>query len=519
MKALKIQLYLICLLFISTLSVTGAVAPVGFLDATEDASGWWHQAGYGWFWELGGGWIWHVEHGYQWIHPSGAYAGGGIYVWDYELGCWMWVNSSVYPWFYAWGLNTGWLKYTLGGAPWNREFRALKSSRIRSGLSVYSYSAQQAGNEAVNLYDDDFSTSTGARWSAEGFPHNVVLDLGATYSCDQVVLYPMGDRPYQYTVAFSASPTSGFSTKVNRSSNTTAAASLSDPFSATSARYVKLEVTGLSNNSSTWASIIELQVYAQSLVPIVTASSHLDLSRYQKTNTYSLPSATAAETSAVTWNWDTDTLFVVGDEGLGIVQVSKTGAQIDKMSLSGFADTEGLAYIGNGQFVITEERLQDAYLVTYVAGSTVSRSALPALSIGSTVDNIGIEGISYDRLTGKYVAVKEKSPEVVHDIAMDFYAKTIAVKELFAASKLSLTDLSDVQTLGSVVALDDAGKQNLLIVSQESSMLLEVSPTGTILSSMDLSGISTDIEGVTIDADGTIYLTDQAPTLYMLKAQ
>jgi uncharacterized protein YjiK len=143
---------------------------------------------------------------------------------------------------------------------------------------------------------------------------------------------------------------------------------------------------------------------------------------------------------------------------------------------------------------------------------------LPALSIGSTVDNIGIEGVSYDRLTGKYVAVKEKSPEVVHDIAMDFHAKTIAVKELFAASKLSLTDLSDVQTLGSVTALDATAKKNLLIVSQESSKLLEVTPTGTILSSMDISGISTDIEGVTIDASGTIYITAQTPTLYILRA-
>jgi uncharacterized protein YjiK len=68
--------------------------------------------------------------------------------------------------------------------------------------------------------------------------------------------------------------------------------------------------------------------------------------------------------SGVTYNWDTDTLFVVGDGGTSVVQVTKTGQLIDSMTLvpgtspqgTEFYDPEGLADIGGGRFVMVEER-------------------------------------------------------------------------------------------------------------------------------------------------------------------
>jgi hypothetical protein len=94
----------------------------GFPAATQDPSGWWHQAGFGWFWVYeGSGWIWNWEHGYLWIHPEGDYSGGGIYFWDYNLVSWMWTNSEHYPWIHSWGVGD-WLKYELGGTPGNRYF-------------------------------------------------------------------------------------------------------------------------------------------------------------------------------------------------------------------------------------------------------------------------------------------------------------------------------------------------------------------------------------------------------------
>ncbi len=96
----------------------------------------------------------------------------------------------------------------------------------------------------------------------------------------------------------------------------------------------------------------------------------MDLSVYVRVGRFDLPEPTrttppansllAQEVSAVTYNWDTDTLFVVGDGGTSVVQVTKTGQLIDSMTLApggspqgtDFYDPEGLTYVGNGKFVM-----------------------------------------------------------------------------------------------------------------------------------------------------------------------
>src|SRR6218665_3858943 len=139
--------------------------------------------------------------------------------------------------------------------------------------------------------------------------------------------------------------------------------------------------------------------------PLGARAAGLDLSRYSLTQTIALPTSTASESSAITWNWDNDHLYVVGDEGEYITEVTRTGAVVSSMRLSGFDDTEALTYIGNGQFVVGEERIQDVYKLTYQAGGTASRGSLATVSLGATVGNVGLEGISYDRASGEFVTV------------------------------------------------------------------------------------------------------------------
>jgi hypothetical protein len=92
----------------------------------------------------------------------------------------------------------------------------------------------------------------------------------------------------------------------------------------------------------------------------LAANSTIDLSLYKLVGRYDLPEPTrttapahnllAQEVSAVTYDWDTDTLFVAGDGSTAIVQVSKTGQLINTMTLAqgssplgtAFYDIEGL---------------------------------------------------------------------------------------------------------------------------------------------------------------------------------
>jgi uncharacterized protein YjiK len=75
-------------------------------------------------------------------------------------------------------------------------------------------------------------------------------------------------------------------------------------------------------------------------------------------------------------------------------------------------------------------------------------------------------------------------------------------------------DLADVQVLAGVMTPGSADARNLLIYSQESSRLLEVSRTGDVLSMCTLG--ARNAEGVTIDANGVIYIVDESPFLHVL---
>jgi uncharacterized protein YjiK len=260
-----------------------------------------------------------------------------------------------------------------------------------------------------------------------------------------------------------------------------------------------------------------LRMTALAVALTASATAGINLANYSLQSTVALPPTAAAEASAVTFNWDTGNLLVLGDEGDALVEITRSGAVVSTMTLTGFADTEGLTYIGNGEFVITEERLQSAYKFTYTGGGAIDRSAMPTVNLGPSVGNIGIEGISYDRRNGRYVTVKEKTPQAVSEHTINFGAGTAVTTSVFDPSGLGLLDLSDVSTLTSVSALvGTAAADNLLIYSQESQMLLEVDRAGNILSQFSFAGISGIAEGVTIDDNGVIYIVDESPNLYIL---
>lgn len=249
------------------------------------------------------------------------------------------------------------------------------------------------------------------------------------------------------------------------------------------------------------------------------AADSLDLSRYQLAASYKLDTlgGMGLEASAVTYARDRGTLFFVGDEGMGVVEISRTGQTLGSMSFSNWPsassnhDSEGLTYLGNGVLVVAEERLQDAYKFTYQAGGSVALANAPSVSFGSKVGNVGTEGISYDPRDGSFVTVKQDNPQAVLAGNLSFAAGggVSSLQALFDAdAKLGLASLSDVQTLSPVDSLiGTSAADNLLILSLDSRKLIEINRSGQVLSTFDLSGVTTQaIEGVTIDEKGVIYL-------------
>ena len=255
----------------------------------------------------------------------------------------------------------------------------------------------------------------------------------------------------------------------------------------------------------------------------------LDLSNYSVGFTAALPDV--PEAGAIAYNWDRNSLLIIGDEA-ELNEYSLDGQVYpgvhDYVGGSSFDDPEGITYIGGGRYVIAEERntrisaVGTTPVTTYPDGTV--RYAIdprdPAYSYtvsgGPNWGNQGLEGISYDPITGGFFGVKETNPQGVFFITKDFDTPNSpgTTSELFDPSLLGLITLSDIKTFSTVAAFQGTDiEENLLILSTSSMLLLEVSRDGDVLSSFDLNGILgttgfaiNTIEGVTFDNDGNIYL-------------
>lgn len=250
----------------------------------------------------------------------------------------------------------------------------------------------------------------------------------------------------------------------------------------------------------------------------LAGAQSLDLSRYRLVNSFGAP---RVESSAITYDWDSDTLFIVEDSARFISQITKTGELVSEMSLVGFEDTEGLTYVGDGKFVIADERVQTLSLIGYSATGSVKKSEAPSYSLGPRVGNDGIEGVSYDPSSGGYIAVKQQHPAKVYEATISFGKTTTGRRvELFDPALLGLKGLSDVQVLSMPWFAGTGFERNLLVLSAQSGKLLEVDRAGKLLSSFDLSKLSATAEGVTIDKDGMIYIASEGrgPDVIMVLA-
>ncbi len=256
----------------------------------------------------------------------------------------------------------------------------------------------------------------------------------------------------------------------------------------------------------------------------------------------SLPPGTPAsnllcqEASAVTYNWDTDSLFITGDGGRSITQVSKTGVLIDTMTLAlgsspqgtDFYDPEGLTYIGGGQFVMSEERDRQLVKFTYAAGTTLSRTSpgVQTVKIGTFVDNTGTEGLSWDPQTSGFIVLKEITPMGIFQTGVDFNAgtatngspTTVNSTNLFDPALLGMTDTADVFALSNLTALNgQAQAGNMLVLSQENARVVNVDRSGNIHSTLNIqSDVGNPLtpagqqhEGITMDSVGNIYIVNE----------
>jgi uncharacterized protein YjiK len=128
-----------------------------------------------------------------------------------------------------------------------------------------------------------------------------------------------------------------------------------------------------------------------------------------------------------------------------------------------FEDTEGITYVGGGKFVLVEERLRQVDLFTYVPGGILRRADVQSVKLGTTVANVGIEGVTFDTKTGGYIAVRQSQPTSIFQAAINFAGGSATASNgtpilpttdnppvLFDAAKTGLSAFNDVFSLSNI---------------------------------------------------------------------
>ena len=226
--------------------------------------------------------------------------------------------------------------------------------------------------------------------------------------------------------------------------------------------------------------------------------------------------------SGLTYDPDRDQLWAVANSPEELLALSKQGELLARYPLSGFSDVEGVAYLGDNLLLLTEER-DHALVVIELPGKpgALFREDYRALTLGIGLGgNQGFEGAGYDRSRDRLFVVKEHSPRKLYEIrglkaslAGQFNLKVID-RDKWIQHKAFATDLSSVHY--------DESTGHLALLSEESKLLMELDDdTGKLISFRSLlggfAGLQNSVpqgEGMTLDADGDLYLVSEPNLFY-----
>lgn len=230
--------------------------------------------------------------------------------------------------------------------------------------------------------------------------------------------------------------------------------------------------------------------------------------------------------SGITYDSDKDRLLTVINKGdMAIVALSRSGEVLDRYPLKGFDDVEGLAYMGNGRLALVEESAQQLRFVDLpAAGQEISAQDTPflALAINLSEHNKGFEGVAYDSAGDRIFVIKERDPRQLYEV----YG---AAKSLEGRLQLKIHDLTswiDRSVFGRDISdvYHDPKTGHLLILSDQSKLLIEVDDAGNYVSFRSLLGGITDLkasapqaEGVTMDHSGNLYVVSEPNLFYAFK--
>jgi len=227
--------------------------------------------------------------------------------------------------------------------------------------------------------------------------------------------------------------------------------------------------------------------------------------------------------SGITWHEELQQYLVVRNNSALIYRYDVNFAYMGLIRINGInTDTEGLAFVGgNETMVVSEDNFASKIVIdeftTSVNGDVPASQRYRVMTRGAS--NKGMEGVAVRKANGEQLArvyacqegtrgsgmrvvyfdLVQPDPMVLLD-----YSSNLTVIEPFDADQAfagSATDLAGM--------LYDDRTGHLLILSQESRVLLQVNPdTGAIISELDVNG-APQYEGVTLGPNNELVFVSE----------
>ncbi|WP_313518369.1 SdiA-regulated domain-containing protein [Pseudomonas sp.] len=225
--------------------------------------------------------------------------------------------------------------------------------------------------------------------------------------------------------------------------------------------------------------------------------------------------------SALTYDPDRKTLFSVTNKHQRLVELSLDGRLLRSVELVGFRDPEAVEYVEPNVYVIADERRQQLVRVQLDENTrSFDASTAQQLSLGlGTNGNKGFEGLGYDIEGKRLFVAKERDPVRIYEVRgfpYDAAPESIAVHVLEDRKRdagLFVRDLSSLEY--------DRKTGHLLVLSDESRMILELDVEGRPISSLSLragqNGLVDSIpqpEGLAMDEKGALYIVSEPNLFY-----
>lgn len=222
------------------------------------------------------------------------------------------------------------------------------------------------------------------------------------------------------------------------------------------------------------------------------------------------------ETSGLTWNPLTGTLFTVTGQNPQLVEFTPGGVILRRIRLEGFSDPEAVEALGDGRLAIVDERRRLLAVFHLEPGiEHLDLATLPSYDLGfAGAGNKGFEGLAWNPHTRRLLLAKERDPLGLFSLPFPGEDGTAGILEPVPGAHLLVRDLSSVSI--------DPRSGHTLLLSDESRLLVELDLEGKPRSFISLFGGLHGLvrgiaqaEGVAMDAAGNIYVVGEPNRFYV----